>query len=214
MNKIKLGRSGVEAPQIGLGCMRIAGLSAAQGEKLIRTAMENGINFFDHADIYGGGECESFFAKVFPMNADLREKVILQTKCGIRQGCFDFSKEHVLASVDASLARLKTEYVDFLLLHRPDTLMEPEEVAEAFCTLRKAGKVRYFGVSNQNPGQMALLNKYCGDAIQVNQLQFSVAHCPIIDSGLNVNMGIPESVNRDGGVLEYCRLHGITIQAW
>ena len=164
MNKIKLGRSGVEAPQIGLGCMRIAGLSAAQGEKLIRTAMENGINFFDHADIYGGGECESFFAKVFPMNADLREKVILQTKCGIRQGCFDFSKEHILASVDASLARLKTEYVDFLLLHRPDTLMEPEEVAEAFCTLRKAGKVRYFGVSNQNPGQMALLNKYCGDA--------------------------------------------------
>lgn len=214
MNKIKLGRSGVEAPQIGLGCMRIAGLSAAQGEKLIRTAMENGINFFDHADIYGGGECESFFAKVFPMNADLREKVILQTKCGIRQGCFDFSKEHILASVDASLARLKTEYVDFLLLHRPDTLMEPEEVAEAFCTLRKAGKVRYFGVSNQNPGQMALLNKYCGDAIQVNQLQFSVAHCPIIDSGLNVNMGIPESVNRDGGVLEYCRLHDITIQAW
>ena len=108
MNKIKLGRSGVEAPQIGLGCMRIAGLSAAQGEKLIRTAMENGINFFDHADIYGGGECESFFAKVFPMNADLREKVILQTKCGIRQGCFNFFKEHVLASVDASLARLKT----------------------------------------------------------------------------------------------------------
>lgn len=214
MKNIELGRSGVQAPQIGLGCMRIAGLTAAQGERLIRTALENGVNFFDHADIYGGGECESFFAKAYPMNADRREKVILQTKCGIRPGRFDFSKEHILASVDASLARLKTDYVDFLLLHRPDTLMEPEEVAEAFRVLRESGKVRWFGVSNQNPGQMALLDKYCGGAIQVNQLQFSVAHCPIIDSGLNVNMAIPASVDRDGGVLEYCRLHDITIQAW
>ena len=214
MNNIKLGRSGVEASQIALGCMRIAGLTPAQGERLIRTALERGVNFFDHADIYGGGESESFFSRVFPMNADQRERVLLQTKCGIRSGCFDFSKEHILSSVDASLSRLRTDYVDFLLLHRPDTLMEPEEVAEAFRVLRESGKVRYFGVSNQNPAQMALLSKYCGDAIQVNQLQFSVAHCPIIDSGLNVNMNLPASVDRDGGALEYCRLHDITIQAW
>lgn len=214
MNKMNLGRSGVEAPQIGLGCMRIAGLELSQGEKLIRTAMEHGINFFDHADIYGGGECESFFARACGMNDSLREKIILQTKCSIRPGFFDFSKEYILRSVDGSLSRLKTDYVDFLLLHRPDTLMEPEEVAEAFRILKESGKVRHFGVSNENPGQIALLNKYCGDAIQVNQLQLSIAHCPIIDAGLNVNIDNAPAVNRDGGVLEYCRLNDITIQAW
>ena len=139
MNKLNLGRSGVEAPQIGLGCMRIAGLELSQGEKLIRTAMEHGINFFDHADIYGGGECESFFARACGMNDSLREKIILQTKCSIRPGFFDFSKEYILRSVDGSLSRLKTDYVDFLLLHRPDTLMEPEEVAEAFRILKESG---------------------------------------------------------------------------
>ena len=210
MNKLNLGRSGVEAPQIGLGCMRIAGLELSQGEKLIRTAMEHGINFFDHADIYGGGECESFFARACGMNDSLREKIILQTKCSIRPGFFDFSKEYILRSVDGSLSRLKTDYVDFLLLHRPDTLMEPEEVAEAFRILKESGKVRHFGVSNENPGQIALLNKYCGDAIQVNQLQLSIAHCPIIDAGLNVNIDNAPAVNRDGGVLEYCRLNDIT----
>lgn len=214
MNYLTLGRTGQEVSQIALGCMRIAGLSLPQGEKLIRTAMENGINFFDHADIYGGGECESFFAKACNMNATLREKMILQTKCSIRPGCFDFSKEHILKSVDGSLSRLKTDYVDFLLLHRPDALMEPEEVAEAFRILKDSGKVRYFGVSNQNPGQMALLNKFCDNAIQVNQLQFSIAHCGMIDAGLNVNMDNHDAVVRDSGVLEYCRLHEITIQAW
>lgn len=215
MNKMILGKSGPEVSQIGLGCMRIAGLDIAQGEKLIRTALENGINFFDHADIYGDGECERFFAEACGMNDDVREKMILQTKCSIRPGvCYDFSKEYILKSVDGSLGRLKTDYVDLLLLHRPDTLMEPEEVAEAFRILRESGKVRYFGVSNENPGQIALLNKYCGNSIIVNQMQFSIAHCGIIDAGLNVNVDNHAGVVRDGGILEYCRYHDITLQAW
>ena len=215
MNELTLGRTGLKVPQIGLGCMRIAGLELSQGEKLIRTAMENGINFFDHADIYGGGECESFFAKACGMNDSLREKMILQTKCSIRPGvCFDFSKGDILKSVDGSLSRLHTDYVDLLLLHRPDTLMEPEEVAEAFRILKESGKVRYFGVSNENPGQIALLNKYCDNAVQVNQLQFSIAHCGMIDAGLNVNIDNHAGTVHDNGILEYCRLNDITIQAW
>ena len=215
MKQIVLGKNGPKVPQIGLGCMRLTGLQAAEAERLIRTAMELGVCFFDHADIYGGdGACESFFAESCHMTPALREQMILQTKCGIRSGFFDFSKEHILNSVEASLRRLKTDYLDVLLLHRPDTLMEPEEVAEAFRLLRESGKVRFFGVSNQNPGQMALLNEACGGAILVNQLQLSIAHCGMIDAGLNVNMENGASVDHDNGVLEYCRLHHITIQAW
>lgn len=184
MKQIVLGKNGPKAPQIGLGCMRLTGLQAAEAERLIRTAMELGVCFFDHADIYGGdGACESFFAESCHMTPALREQMILQTKCGIRPGFFDFSKEHILNSAEASLRRLKTDYLDVLLLHRPDTLMEPEEVAEAFRLLRESGKVRFFGVSNQNPGQMALLNEACGGAILVNQLQLSIAHCGMIDAG-------------------------------
>ena len=145
----------------------------------------------------------------------MRQKMIIQSKCGIIPGkAYDFSKEHIVESVEKSLKRLKTDYLDLLLLHRPDTLMEPEEVAEAFEELEKSGKVRYFGVSNENSMQMELLNKYCGNRIKVNQLQFSIAHCDIIDSGLNVNVHEEAGINRDGSVLEYCRLKDITIQAW
>ena len=201
-------------PEIGLGCMRITGLgSKAEVRSLIDTAMDQGINFFDHADIYAGGEAEAVFGEAA---ADIpREKMIIQTKCAIHPGTsYDFSKEHILKSVEGSLKRLKTDYVDVLLLHRPDTLMEPEEVAEAFETLEKQGKVRYFGVSNENAMQMELLNHYCGGRIVADQLQFSIAHCDIIDSGLNVNVHNDAGTNRDGGVLEYCRLKNITIQAW
>ena len=201
-------------PGIGLGCMRITGLgSKAEVRSLIDTAMDQGINFFDHADIYAGGEAEAVFGEAA---ADIpREKMIIQTKCAIHPGTsYDFSKEHILKSVEGSLKRLKTDYVDVLLLHRPDTLMEPEEVAEAFETLEKQGKVRYFGVSNENAMQMELLNHYCGGRIVADQLQFSIAHCDIIDSGLNVNVHNDAGTNRDGGVLEYCRLKNITIQAW
>lgn len=214
MKTMELGKSNLEVPEIGLGCMRITGLgSKEEVRSLIDTAMDQGINFFDHADIYAGGEAEAVFGEAavgIP-----REKMIIQSKCAIRPGTsYDFSKEHILESVDGSLKRLKTDYLDVLLLHRPDTLMEPEEVAEAFETLEKQGKVRYFGVSNENAMQMELLNHYCGNRIVADQLQFSIVHCDIIDSGLNVNVHNDAGTNRDGGVLEYCRLKNITIQAW
>ncbi len=144
----------------------------------------------------------------------LREKLLLQSKCGIREGQFDFSKEHILTSVDGILRRLQTDYLDILLLHRPDTLMEPEEVAEAFAGLHHSGKVRYFGVSNQNPMQMELLSKFLNHKLIANQLQFSLTNTGIIDAGLNVNMQNNATINRDGSVLEYCRLQDIVIQAW
>lgn len=214
MKQISLGNGTLKVPQIGLGCMRITGLGTRQAvRELISTAMDQGINFFDHADIYAKGEAERLFGEAIA--PALREKMIIQTKCAIRPGiCYDFSKEHILASVEGSLKRLNTDYIDLLLLHRPDTLMEPEEVAEAFAVLRQQGKVRYFGVSNQNSAQIELLNHYCGNQIIVNQLQLSAAHCGIIDAGLNVNIHNDAGVNRDGGILEYCRLKGITIQAW
>lgn len=215
MKQIAIGNSGLQVPEIGLGCMRINGLNQTDAEALVRTAMELGVNFFDHADIYGGGEAESHFADSVHMNPALREKMILQTKCAIRPGvCYDFSKEHILNSVDGSLKRLKTDYVDILLLHRPDALMEPEEVAEAFRILKESGKVKYFGVSNQNPYQIELLNQYCGNQILINQLQLSITNCGMIDAGINVNTSRDAGINRDGSVLDYCRLKGITIQAW
>lgn len=214
MKKINVGNSGISASEISLGCMRMAALSKEEARKVIATALEENINFFDHADIYGGGKSEEIFADAIEMNPKIRENIILQTKCGIRQGYYDFSKEHILNSVEGSLKRLKTDYIDILLLHRPDTLMEPEEVAEAFEILHSSGKVRYFGVSNQNPMQIELLNKYLKERIIVNQLQFGIAHTGMIDSGINVNMKIDRSIDRDGSILEYCRLKDITIQAW
>jgi predicted oxidoreductase len=204
------------APAISLGCMRISGLAPAELDRLIQTAMENGAHFFDHADIYGGGECERVFGKAVKDAKIPRDKMLIQTKCGIRNGFFDFSKEHIVTSLEKSLERLDMEYVDFFLLHRPDTLMEPEEVAEAFAVLHKAGKVRHFGVSNHNPAQIRLLNKYLPDELKIviNQLQFSPTNTGMVNSGLNVNMENPPAVDRDGSVLEYCRLHDITIQAW
>lgn len=214
MKRIEIGKGKIHASEIGLGCMRITGLSSVKEVRsLIDTAMDCGIDFFDHADIYAGGEAEQIFGQA--IDTGIREKMILQTKCAIRPGiCYDFSKKHMLESVDKSLARLNTDYIDILLLHRPDTLMEPEEVAEAFEILERSGKVRCFGVSNQNAMQIELLNHYCGGKILVDQLQFSIAHCDIIDSGINVNVHNDAGASRDGSVLEYCRLKGITIQAW
>lgn len=216
MKYFKLGKTDLKVSAIALGCMRINSMDKKETEGLVRTAMEQGINFFDHADIYGGGACESHFSDSIGLTPALREKMILQTKCGIRpdKGIFDFSKEHILRSVDGSLKRLKTDYIDVLLLHRPDALMEPAEVAEAFAVLQSSGKVRYFGVSNQNTAQMALLQKYLHTNIAANQLQLSIPNCPMIDAGLNVNMNNDPSVMHEDGVLEYCRLHDITIQAW
>ncbi|HWO78235.1 MAG TPA: aldo/keto reductase [Bacillus sp. (in: firmicutes)] len=214
MKKIRLGTSDLEAGVISLGCMRMSQLSKEEAAVLIQTALEAGIDLFDHADIYGRGRSEEVFAEAIDMNPTVRENMIIQTKCGIRQGFFDFSKEHILDSVDGSLKRLKTDYIDILLLHRPDTLMEPEEVAEAFSKLKQSGKVRYFGVSNQNPMQIELLKKYLKQDLIINQLQFSLMHTPLIDAGFNVNMLHDPSIVREGGVLEYSRLNNMTIQAW
>ncbi|MFZ0369291.1 MAG: aldo/keto reductase [Halobacillus sp.] len=214
MKKLKLGNSELEVGEISLGCMRINKLEKKDARYVIENAMDTGVDLFDHADIYGAGESESVFAEAIDMNDDAREKMKLQTKCGIRDGYFDFSKDHILESVEGSLKRLKTDYVDSLLLHRPDALFEPEEVAEAFTVLKESGKVRYFGVSNQNPMQIELLKKYLKEDLIVNQMQLSVVHTPMIDAGFNVNMQNDPAVMRDGGVIEYCRLHDISVQAW
>lgn len=214
MKHIKLGQSNLQVPAIAIGCMRINGLSKQDAERFIQTALEEGANFFDHADIYGGGVCEEIFAEAIHMNSTVREKIILQSKCGIRQGRFDFSKEHILNAVDGILKRLKTDYLDVLLLHRPDALVEPEEVAEAFDKLYNSGKVRNFGVSNQNPMQIQLLQKSLNQPIVANQLQLSITNSSMISAGIHVNMQDEAAINRDGSVLDFCRLKDITIQPW
>jgi predicted oxidoreductase len=194
--------------------MRINRLSEQEAEAFIQAALEEGANFFDHADIYGGGTCEEVFAEAIGMNESIREKIIIQSKCGIRKGMYDFSRKHILESVDGSLRRLRTDYLDVLLLHRPDALVEPEEVAEAFEQLYTSGKVRWFGVSNHNPMQIQLLQKSIRQPIVANQLQFSIAHAGMVSTGINVNMINDAAVDRDGSVLDFCRLHDITIQPW
>lgn len=214
MKYIQVPNSNMNISEISLGCMRISDMSDQEISTLIHTALDEGINFFDHADIYGGGKSEERFSEALGMNPSLREKMIIQTKCGIRKGYFDFSKEHILEAVDGSLKRLRTDYIDVLLLHRPDALVEPEEVAEAFTILESSGKVKYFGVSNQNPMQIELLTKFVKQKIHFNQLQLSITNTGMIDAGINVNMQIDRSVVRDGSILDYCRLKDIIIQPW
>lgn len=214
MKQQSLGTSNLNVSNISLGCMRINHLSVSDAQQVIQHAKEAGINFFDHADMYGGGDSERIFAEALQLESIQREDIYLQSKTGIRDGYFDFSKEHILDSVDGSLQRLQTDYLDVLLLHRPDSLMEPEEVAEAFSTLKQSGKVRHFGVSNQHPGQIELLKKYVDQELIVNQLQFGLKHTEMIDRGFQVNMNWDGSFDREGDVLEYSRLHDMTIQAW
>lgn len=214
MRTIQLGTSSMKVPVVAVGCMRMNGLSLREAEQFIQTAIDEGAHFFDHADIYGGGACEEIFAKAIDMNANLRERMILQSKCGIRSGMFDFSKEHILQSVDGILQRLQTDYLDVLLLHRPDALVEPEEVAEAFDQLERSGKVRHFGVSNQNPMQIQLLKKAVKQPIVANQLQLSMTNATMISQGFNVNMETEAALYRDGSILDFCRLHDITVQPW
>jgi predicted oxidoreductase len=190
-------------------------LDKPEAARFVRTALDGGANFFDHADIYGRGACEEIFAAAVADLGVARAQVILQSKCGIVPGQrFDFSKEHILASVEGSLRRLRTDHLDILLLHRPDALVEPEEVAAAFDTLQDSGKVRHFGVSNQNPWQIQLLQKFVKQPLLANQLQLSITNATMISAGLHVNMLDADAVNRDGGVLDFCRLHDITVQPW
>jgi predicted oxidoreductase len=214
MKSLKIADFPTNASEISLGCLRIWEMSNQEISTLINTALDEGVNFFDHADVYGGGQSEAKFAEALNMNPALREKMFIQTKCGIRKNMFDFSKEHILSAVDGSLKRLQTDYIDVLLLHRPDALVEPEEVAEAFTILQDSGKVKYFGVSNQHPRQIDLLTKYVKQRIYFNQLQLSITNTGMIDQGINVNMEIDSSIDRDGGILDYCRLKDITIQPW
>lgn len=212
MYHIELGKSGLFVPTVAVGCMRISQMNEKEATAFVDTCMESGANFFDHADIYGSGSSESVFGKAI---AGKRDQVIIQTKCGIVKGkLFDFSYAHIMEAVHGSLERLGTDHIDVLVLHRPDALVEPEEVAKAFSELKGAGKVGHFGVSNQNPYQMQLLQKYLDMPLCVNQLQFSIMHAPMIQAGFNVNLYNESAVNRDGGVLDYCRLHDITVQAW
>ena len=213
MKMIPFGKTGMKVPALALGCMRMTGLDDKGAEAYVRTALDNGANFFDHADIYGGGKCEEIFGRA--IKGIKREDLIIQSKCGIVPGKrFDFSKEHILNSVDGILKRLDVEYLDVLLLHRPDALMDPVEVAEAFSKLKAAGKVNHFGVSNQNSMQMQLLQKYMPMPIVADQLQLSITNCTMISQGIEVNMTTPGAVNRDASVLDYCRLNDITIQPW
>lgn len=213
MKKIKFGPTEQEVPAVVLGCMRIR--SADNAQEIIETSVDQGITFFDHADIYGEGLCEEIFGSALQKSTLNRNDLFIQSKCGIVPGkMYDFSKEHIIESVEGSLARLQTDYLDALLLHRPDTLFEPEEVAEAFYLLEKQGKVKYFGVSNQNPGQINLLKSAVSQPLVINQLQFGIKHTEMIDQGLHVNMNDGFAIDRDGGILEYSRLNKMTIQAW
>ena len=199
------------------GCMRMPALSKEDAAKVIRTAYDNGINFFDHATCYGNGEAETRFAEAFPLTGLKREEIIIQSKCGLcfDRNEFDWTKENILSSVDDSLKRLDVEYLDALLLHRPDLIFDPEEVAEAFDTLEKSGKVRFFGVSNLMPMQIELLKKYVKQPLIINQVQLSLEQSQLIDQSFYMNNKTTDmSVSRDGSLLDYCRLNDITIQAW
>ena len=210
----ELGQTGLQVSRIALGCMRMASLNERETANVIETVVQHGINFFDHADIYGGGESEIRFAQGAKLAGLKREDMLLQSKCGIRKGFFDFSKEHILSSVDGILSRLHTDHLDSLLLHRPDVLMDVNEVQEAFDELYQSGKVLAFGVSNMSSGHMSYLSKHIHQKLITNQLQVSCAHTPIIDALLHVDMHDTWSVDHDGGVLPYMMENGISLQCW
>ncbi|WP_458042269.1 MULTISPECIES: aldo/keto reductase [Bacteria] len=212
--------AGTPAPNVVLGLMRIQEKTDDEVRELIGAARDTGIDFFDHADVYGSDlhGCEKRFAEAMRLTPAQRDEITLQTKCGIvRDGpYFDFSYEHIMSSVEGSLRALDTDRIDILLLHRPDALVEPEEVARAFDELEASGKVRAFGVSNHTPRQIDLLRSAVTQPIVANQLQLSITHSPIVVQGLASNMqGFDQSVVLDGGgIVDYCRLHDITVQAW
>lgn len=217
MKTLAIPGQGHRPSNVVLGLMRIAEMADEDIRTLYGAARDAGINVFDHADIYGPPRhgCEARFGQAVKLTAAEREQVIIQSKVGIRHPFFDFSKEHILASVDESLAALNTEYLDVLLLHRPDTLMEPEEVAEAFDALEAAGKVRAFGVSNHTPLQVELLKTAVRQNLAYNQVQLSITHSPLIAQGVAANMaGQDQSIDRDNGLLEYSRINNMTLQAW
>lgn len=220
MKRFTMPGTEIVAPNVVLGLMRIQEKTDDEVRELVRTARDSGIDFLDHADVYGSElhGCERRFAEAMQLTPSQRDELTIQTKTGIvgEGPYFDFSSEHIIESVDGSLAALQTDHIDILLLHRPDALVEPEEVARAFDELEAAGKVRAFGVSNHTPRQIDLLKKYVRQPLVANQLQLSITHAPIVAQGVAANMaGEQQSLTLDGGgILDYCRLNDITVQAW
>ena len=220
MKKRKIQGFSTEMPSVMVGCMRQAGFTdkpftPREMNAFIHGALELGACWFDHADIYGSGRAETVFGEAWAQDASIRrEDMILQSKCGVRGWGYDSSRDYILAAADDSLRRLQTEYLDLLVLHRPDALIEPEEVAEAFSKLKAEGKVRAFGVSNYTVGQLMLLQHYVEQPLVVDQVEFSLAHAGLVSSGIEMNMDTVGGADRDGGLLDYCRLHDIAIQTW
>lgn len=217
MKQIAISRTDLTVSSLILGLMRIGKMSEEEIRRLVGTALEAGINMVDHADIYGGARhhCEARFGEAMQLSQADRARIVIQSKAGIREGSFDFSEEHLLRSVDGSLQALRTDYLDLFLLHRPDALVEPEEVASAFDKLHAAGKVRHFGVSNHSPGQIKLLKTAMRQPLVVNQVQLSITHAPLVAQGLALNMaGLEQAVERTSGLLDWSRKEGMTLQAW
>ena len=215
MKQRYIGESNWQASAIALGIMRMNSLTPEKAAKAIDTAYDSGINFIDSADIYGGGKSEEVFGEALKQSSVNRDDLYIQSKGGIVSGQrYDFSKQHLIDAVDGSLKRLGVDYLDSFLLHRPDPLMELDDVAEAFDELQRAGKVRHFGVSNFNPQQFMLLQESIDQRLMINQLQFSIMHTGMIDFGIHTNMTDTRSINHDGGIIEFSRRMGVTIQAW
>lgn len=219
MNYIKLPQTDLEVSKLALGCMRIGNKSIDEVETLVKTSIAEGINFFDHSDVYEKGNCERLFGEVLKRNPNLRDQMVIQTKCNIVPDYnggqrYDTSRKYINDCVEKALQRLNCGYLDVLLLHRPDALCDPEELADTFDELHKKGMVRYFGVSNHSIYKMELLRKYMKQPLVINQMQFSIVHSYMLDSGFFVNMENMEAVDRDSGMLDYCQLHDITLQSW
>lgn len=225
MKTVPLGRTDMHVPSVIAGMMRIADKTDDQIRALYTTAREAGIDMFDHADLYGfnhpgGGPhwCERRFGDALRLSSSERDQITLQTKTGIVDDAwhYDASYEHIVGAAEASLRALGTDYVDVLLLHRPDALVEPDEVARAFDELETSGKVRGFGVSNHTPRQIDLLKTSVRQPLVANQVQLSLTHATIVTQGLAANIiGEADSVVHDGGgIVDYCRVHDITMQAW
>lgn len=226
MKNVALGNTSLQASAVALGIMRMVSLNVDDAAKVLDTVTDKGVNFIDSADIYGGGKSEEIFGQALKKSGVKREDLIIQSKGGIvldpkrSHGDlvfgqrYDFSKQHLIEAVDGILKRMGIDYLDFFLLHRPDALMEPDQIAAAFDELQAEGKVRHFGLSNCNPMQVELIQSAISQKLMVNQLQFGIMHTGAVDFGLHVNMSDDRSVNHDGEIIEYSRLHNMTIQAW
>ncbi|RRK11092.1 aldo/keto reductase [Lactiplantibacillus garii] len=226
MKQVKFGGTNQSVSAVALGIMRMVRLDVQQAANILSTVHDQGINFIDSADIYGNGQSETIFGQALKQSGLNRDDFFIQSKGGIVLDPakssgevvlgqrYDFSKQHLIEAVDGILQRMQVDYLDSFLLHRPDALMEPEEVAAAFDELQAAGKVRHFGVSNFNPMQVELVQAALNQKLMVNQLQFGVMHTGPIEFGLHTNMQDASSINRDGEIIEYSRLHRMTIQAW